>query len=216
MGSTWMPGSFTLCGKDLLEKGLREEEFIDRLPFWGEPYLSRLIPPTSIISHHGERSVYYPRRSADTAAVQTEEFIAGIPRGRSYETLMWTSEEAKPCAFLHQSRCMIYGVGDDTSLDACSHFLCMTGFVVLVLRHLSIIDAKQIVAWPMTHLNNIAVEALLALAGRSTQIRRLPDSGGGCTRQSGPPSLRRRQGADRHAKRGSESTVCLGPNTIPL
>jgi hypothetical protein len=149
--------------QELRERELKEDEFIDRLSFRGETHLSRLVPPTFVINHRGERSIYYPRRS-DAVAAPDEEFLAGIPKGRNYETLMWTRSDAKPCAFLHDRRCMIYGVGDDTSLDACSHFLCMTGFVFIVLRRLGIINAGQEISGSMALLNGIAVEALLALS----------------------------------------------------
>jgi hypothetical protein len=77
---------------------------------------------------------------------------------------MWIGENARPCVFLSGGRCSLYDVGDEASLEPCASFLCMTGFVFVVLRSLGLIDGEAMGARSMAELNGIAVDALIILA----------------------------------------------------
>ncbi|MEI6153692.1 MAG: tetratricopeptide repeat protein [Deltaproteobacteria bacterium] len=154
-------GKLYAVRKFLSKKGLQEDSFMKRLPYNGEDHLSRLVPPNYILKEHGSRFIYYPGRKAhflDRAAIKD------LPKGRDYQTLMWINEKASPCAFLHEKQCSIHSVGDETGLDSCKQFFCMTGFIFLVLKHLGIVSETQFQSKTMRELNRIAVESLLILS----------------------------------------------------
>jgi tetratricopeptide (TPR) repeat protein len=154
-------GKLYAIRKFLSKKGLQEDGFMKRLPYKGEDHLSRLVPPNYILKEHGNRFVYYPGRRAhflDRAALKD------LPKGRDYQALMWINEKARPCAFLHEKQCLIHGEGDETGLDSCKQFFCMTGFVFLVLEHLRVVNNTQLQSKTMGELNRIAVESLLILS----------------------------------------------------
>ena len=154
-------GKLYAIRKFLSEQGLQEDGFMKRLPYNGEDHLSRLVPPNYILKEHGSRFVYYPGRKAhfiDRAALKD------LPKGRDYQTLMWINEKARPCAFLHEKQCLIHSEGDETGLDSCKQFFCMTGFVFLVLEHLGIVNKAQLQSKTMGELNRVAVESLLILS----------------------------------------------------
>ncbi len=88
-----------------------------------------------------------------------------MPKGRDYRSLMWIDDTARPCCFFKDGRCSIYGAGGEPSLDSCSSFLCMTGFIFLVLEHLGMVNEKLSEGLSIARLNEIAVEALLILGG---------------------------------------------------
>jgi hypothetical protein len=52
------------------------------------------------------------------------------------------------------------------ALPSCKEFLCLTGFVFLVLEHLGIVSAAELKGKSMAVLNEAAVEALLLLSDR--------------------------------------------------
>lgn len=154
-------GKLYAIRKFLSKKGLQEDCFMKRLPYKGEDHLSRLVPPNYILKEHGNRFIYYPDRKAhflDRAALKD------LPKGMEYQALMWINEKASPCAFLNEKRCLIHGEGDETGLDSCKQFFCMTGFVFLVLEHLGIVNKTQFQSKTMGELNRIAVESLLVLS----------------------------------------------------
>lgn len=154
-------GKLYAIRKFLSKKGLQEDGFMKRLPYKGEDHLSRLVPPNYILKEHGNRFVYYPGRRAhflDRVALKD------LPKGRDYQTLMWINEKASPCGFLNEKRCLIHSAGDETGLDSCKQFFCMTGFVFLVLKHLGIVNKTQLQPKMIGELNRIAVESLLILS----------------------------------------------------
>jgi len=148
----------------LKERGFREQDFLDKLPYNGEKHLSLLIPPNYMLKEHGRRFVYYPKRAS---LFLDDAVLKDLPKGKDYQTLMWINEKARPCAFLHEKKCLIHNVGEESGLDSCKQFFCMTGFVFLILKHLGIADEAQIQARKMNELNRIAVEALLILSDRA-------------------------------------------------
>ena len=169
-------GKLYATRKFLGEKGLQGDSFIKRLPYNGEDHLSRLVPPNYILKELGSRFVDYPKKKdffLNRAALKD------LPKGRDYQTLMWINEKASPCTFLHEKQCLIHSVGDETGLDSCKQFFCMTGFVFLVLEHLVIVSKTQFQSKTMGELNKIAVESLIILSktiSNSTKPDEMPVS----------------------------------------
>ena len=145
----------------LREQGLLPEDFLEQLPFHGEEHILKLVPPHHIIKERDGRSVFFPRRGK---GVLKRALLTDLPKGPLYQTLMWSGRAAKPCAFLHERRCMIYDAGDEAGLEACAQFLCLTGYVFVILEHLGITGSEDQRGRRMGELNTIAVEALLVLA----------------------------------------------------
>jgi tetratricopeptide (TPR) repeat protein len=160
------------CIKDFLkEKSLQYEDFIDRMPYHGEEYLQDLIPPPYFIKEGDGHSVFFPKRARESA---TAAMLRDLPKGQDYQTLMWINESARPCIFLTLGKCMIHDAGDEAGLPACKQFLCLTGFVFVVLHRLGITGPALLVGRTIAELNRIALEALLILSrevyGRSDII----------------------------------------------
>ncbi len=145
----------------LKEEGLSEEDFLERLPFHGEEYLERLVPPHHILKEKGGQFIFSPKRGVDGL---DEALLRDLPRGQSYQTLMWTNGRARACAFLRERRCAIHDTGDEAALPACKQFLCLTGFVFVILEHLGMSDRALLAGRSMRDMNGIAVEALLVLS----------------------------------------------------
>jgi tetratricopeptide (TPR) repeat protein len=144
----------------LKDKGLPEGDYLDRMRFTGEEHLVRLIPPHHVVRERGQGFVYYPKRSEK---VLDKALLADLPRGREYQDLLWINENSRACAFLHEGKCSIHDLADEPSLPACKEFLCMTGFVFVLLKHLGLIDESQTEGRGMGELNRLAVEAVLIL-----------------------------------------------------
>ncbi|MCX5817881.1 MAG: tetratricopeptide repeat protein [Proteobacteria bacterium] len=154
-------GKLYAIRKFLSKKALQEDGFMKKLSYNGEDHLSRLVPPNYILKEHGNRFVYYPGRRAHFLDRAT---LKDLPKGRDYQTLMWINEKASSCAFLHEKQCLIHSTGDETGLDSCKQFFCMTGFVFFVLEHLGVVNNTQLQSKTMGELNRIAVESLLILS----------------------------------------------------
>ena len=144
----------------LKDKGLPEGDYLDRLRFTGEEHLVRLIPPHHVVREQGQGFVYYPKRSK---RVLDKALLVDLPKGRDYQELLWINEDSRACVFLHEGKCRIHDLADEPSLPACKEFLCMTGFVFVLLKYLGLVDASQIERRGMGELNRLAVEAVLIL-----------------------------------------------------
>ncbi len=143
------------------EKGLREKDLLDVFPVAEAEHGEDLFAPQDVMKLGGVASVTFPRQGTSPLG---RDLARDIPKGKDYRTLMWIGQEARPCVFLSGGRCSLYDVGDEASLDPCSAFLCMTGFVFVVLRSLGLIDREAMGASSMAELNGIAVDALIILA----------------------------------------------------
>ncbi len=146
----------------LKEKKLAEDRYMARIRFTGEDFLVALIPPHYVLKERAERFVYYPRRGRKALGKRRMD---GLPKGREYQELLWINEKSKACAFLSEGRCMIHDVGGEPGLPSCKEFLCMTGYLFVVLGYLGMIDVSQLRSRSMLKLNRLAVKALLILAG---------------------------------------------------
>jgi tetratricopeptide (TPR) repeat protein len=147
--------------KSLREKGLSEDEYLGRMPYRGEQHLKELIPPQYIVSEKGEQWVYHPLRQKSTLH---KALLRDLPKGKEYQTLVWINEKARTCVFLQGGRCMIHNVGGEPGLPSCKEFLCLTGFVFVVLKYLVLVDESEIASRNIRELNKIAIESLLMLA----------------------------------------------------
>jgi hypothetical protein len=146
--------------KYLREKGLPEDEYLKRMPYHGEQHLKELIPPQYIVGEKGEQWVYYPGRQTSTVS---RVLLKDVPKGREYQTLVWIDESARACVFLEEGRCMIHDTGGEPGLPSCKEFLCLTGFVFVVLKHLGLTDESEVASRSIRELNKIAIESLLVL-----------------------------------------------------
>ncbi|MDD3846207.1 MAG: tetratricopeptide repeat protein [Syntrophorhabdaceae bacterium] len=144
-----------------VEEGLCEEDLLEVFPVAEAEHGESLFPPQDIIKPGGVASVTFPRQKKSSLG---GELARDIPKGKDYRTLMWIGQDARPCVFLSGGRCSLYDVGDKASLESCASFLCMTGFVFVVLRSLGLFDAEAMRAKPMAQLNDIAVDVLVILA----------------------------------------------------
>jgi tetratricopeptide (TPR) repeat protein len=143
------------------EKDMREEELLDVFPVAEAEHAESLFSPQDVMKLGGVPSVTFPRQGTSPLG---RDLAGDIPKDKDYRTLMWIGENARPCVFLSGGRCSLYDVGDEASLEPCASFLCMTGFVFVVLRSLGLIDGEAMGARSMAELNGIAVDALIILA----------------------------------------------------
>lgn len=160
----------------LKEKNFHEGDFLGRIPFTGEEHLIRLVPPHHVVKEGSEKFVYYPKSSERRL---DKADLSQMPKAKDYQELLWINEKSRACVFLREGRCMIHDLGNEPGLPACKEFLCMTGFMFAVLRHLGIVEASQLQTMRMDDLNRLGVEALLIL--RETmyddRLTRLKNSG---------------------------------------
>jgi len=147
----------------LKAKGLREEDFLGRLPCGPEEKRLRLIPPHMAVLDRAERVVFYPKRSDRLLA---PVLVPGLPMSTDYRELSWITAEARACIFLDKRRCIIHDLGGEAALPACKEFLCLTGYVFVILDWLKVALPGGCAARPMEELNKIALEALLLLSDR--------------------------------------------------
>lgn len=147
--------------KHFKEEGLAEVDFLDVFRVAAVENADSLFSPHDIIKHDGVASVTFPRRKDEPLGAG---LARDIPKSRHYRSLMWIDDTAKPCCFFEGGRCSIYEAGGEPSLDSCSSFLCMTGFVFTVLRQLGMLEEKWVRDFSIGDLNRIAVEILIILA----------------------------------------------------
>lgn len=157
------PWKLQFIRKFFKENGLREEDFLGKLPFGPEEERLRLVPPQVLVKDGAERVVFYPKRSGRKLAVT---LARGLPKSTDYRELAWITTEARPCAFLDKGRCVIHDLGGEPALPACKEFLCLTGYVFLVLDWLGLLPPGRAATRPMEEMNDIALDALLLLHDR--------------------------------------------------
>jgi hypothetical protein len=156
----------------LKEKALREGEFVEKLPFGPEQERLRLIPPHVVVKDGAGRVVFYPKTSNRPLA---PSLARALPRTIDYRELAWITTEARACAFLKKRGCMIHDLGGEPALPACKEFLCLTGYIFLVLDWLGLPVGDRAKTRSMKDLNRFAVEALLSLHTRLYGNDRLKD-----------------------------------------
>ncbi|HEY3276831.1 MAG TPA: tetratricopeptide repeat protein [Syntrophorhabdaceae bacterium] len=164
----------------LRENSLSFDQFVDRLPFYGEAHVRELVPPPFFIKEGEGHSVFFPGRSDSFIE---RALLRDLPPGPDYRTLMWINESARPCMFLSQKKCMVHDAGDEAGLPACKQFLCLTGTALVILAHMGIAGAASFEGMTIGELNKIAVESFLILSreihGRSevVALRKARDEG---------------------------------------
>ena len=141
----------------------REEEFLGSLPFGREEERLHLVPPHVVVKDAAERVVFYPKRSGPMLAAA---LARGMPKATDFRKLAWITTEARACAFLDKGRCVIHDLGGEPALPACKEFLCLTGYVFLVLDSLGSAPRERMATRSMEGLNGIALEALLLASDR--------------------------------------------------
>ena len=143
------------------DEKLPEEEFLSKIAISEDERVLQLIPPHHLMRENDSTVVYFPARRKGALS---DIILCSAPKDIHYKSLIWINKRARPCAFLHDSRCMIHDLGDEPSLPSCKEFLCMTGFVFIALDHLGAVSKGQLASRPFDDLNRIAIEALLIIA----------------------------------------------------
>jgi hypothetical protein len=141
----------------LKDKGLPEKDFLGKMTLSAEQHVSQLIPPHHTVREGDDLVVYFPARQKGSLSSAT---LHSVPKDVHYKSLVWINKRAKPCAFLHDRRCMIHDLGDEPGLPSCKEFLCMTGLVFVVLDHLGAVNKRRVTSIALEDLNKIAIEAL--------------------------------------------------------
>jgi hypothetical protein len=170
-GLTIGPWKLLKIREFLREKGLEEDQFLDKLDLTGETEIQRLIPPHHLLRERGHSCVYSPKKGGSRL---NPTLLASLPKGRGYQDLIWIHEDSSECSFLRNRKCMIHDVGEEPALPACKEFLCLTGFVFALLTHWGLIDEDAVEGKTMAQLNHLAVEAALIV---SRELCRAEDMG---------------------------------------
>jgi hypothetical protein len=147
----------------LRQQGIPEDTVLEKRTIGKEEFRLRLLPPDVVITEGGQGKVFYPKRT--DKRIGPKEAPA-IPPGLDYSRIDWITEESRACAFLSERRCKIHDLAGEPALPACKEFLCLTGFIFLILSHLRIVSQKEMRNVPIAAANNVAVEACLLLARR--------------------------------------------------
>lgn len=145
----------------LRQRGLREEDFLEEMDLTGEQEIQKLIRPDHLLHECLGTRVYGPKGGNSSLGAA---LVACRPKGRAYQDLIWINVNSRACSFLHEARCIIHDVGDEPALPACKEFLCLTGFVFVLLTQWDLIEREAIVGKTMEQLNRLAVEAALVLS----------------------------------------------------
>jgi tetratricopeptide (TPR) repeat protein len=145
----------------LKDQKLAEKDFLRKMKLSGEPHVLQLIPPHHTVRKDDDLVVYFPARHKGSLS---SAILRSVPKDIHYKSLVWINKRAKPCAFLHNRRCMMHDLGDEPGLPSCKEFLCMTGFVFVVLDYLGVVNKERVASMAFEDLNQIAIEALLIIA----------------------------------------------------
>lgn len=145
----------------LKDQGLSEKDFLNKMVLPEEDRVLQLIPPHHMMREGGNTVVYFPERHKGRLS---NSVLHSLPKDTNYKSLIWINKKARPCAFLKDRRCMIHDLGDEPGLPSCKEFLCMTGFVFIVLDHLGVVNNRRVAPMSFDNLNKIAIQALLMIA----------------------------------------------------
>jgi tetratricopeptide (TPR) repeat protein len=144
-------------------KGLEEKNHLAQISISDSDRRLQLIPPDRMLSEAGQIRVYFPTRSRKPLG---QRLAKKKPISRGYSEISWITKESRACAFLSEGKCIIHNEGGDPALSSCKEFLCLTGFIFLVLDCIGVLDRKAFEGKDISELNNIAIEAALILANR--------------------------------------------------
>jgi len=144
----------------LRDQKLAGKDFLRKMKLSGEPRVLQLILPHHTVREGDDLVVYFPARHKGSLS---NAILRSAPKDIHYKSLVWINKRAKPCAFLQDRRCMIHDLGDEPGLPSCKEFLCMTGFVFVVLDYLGVVNKERVASTALEDLNQIAIEALLII-----------------------------------------------------
>jgi tetratricopeptide (TPR) repeat protein len=145
----------------LRDQKLAEKDFLRKMKLSGKPHVLQLISPHHTVREGDDLVVYFPARHK---GFLSSAILRSVPKDIHYKSLVWINKRAKPCAFLQDRRCMIHDLGGEPGLPSCKEFLCMTGFVFVVLDYLGVVNKERVASMALEDLNQIAIEALLIIA----------------------------------------------------
>lgn len=159
-GLTIGPWKLLAIRNFLKEERLPEKELLSKIALSEDERVSQLIPPHHMVREGDNTVVYFPARRKGALSDAT---LRSAPKDIHYKSLIWINKRARPCAFLHDKRCMIHDLGDEPSLPSCKEFLCMTGLIFIALDRLGAVSKRRVASRPFDDLNKIAIEALLII-----------------------------------------------------
>jgi tetratricopeptide (TPR) repeat protein len=137
-----------------------EKDYLCKMKLSGDQRVLQLIPPHHTARESGDSVIYFPARHKGSL---NSTILRSVPKDIHYKSLIWINKRAKPCAFLQDRRCMIHDLGDEQGLPSCKEFLCMTGFVFVVLDYFGAVNKERVASMVLVDLNQIAIEALLII-----------------------------------------------------
>jgi tetratricopeptide (TPR) repeat protein len=104
----------------------------------------------------GERCAHYLR--CDERAMPLA--YRDRPRRLDVRAVPWVNAASRACRFVSDSGCLLHDVGDPPGLETCRAFLCLTGFVFTVLRHLGAVSPAALAARTIADLHEQAIQLL--------------------------------------------------------
>jgi tetratricopeptide (TPR) repeat protein len=155
-GLTVGPWKLQAIRRYLKERGLKEQDLLASIAIGEDKKVLRLFPPDHVLAEKGKHRIYFPKRTRKHIG---SRLWKTRPMGRGYSEIPWITGKSRACTFLSKGRCSIHNEGGDPALSSCKEFLCLTGFVFLILHYYGAVDRDQLVNIEMAELNRIAVEA---------------------------------------------------------
>lgn len=144
----------------LRSEGLDEEEYIGQLDVSGLPPDIPAGASARLRIDQGGGRVNFVRRRSTTLAPADD----WRPRTLGYGELSWTNGRARACAFVGPSGCAIHDVGSPPGPLACRRFICLTGFVCLLLRDLGAVRQGDFASRSMAELREFSLPVLLQMS----------------------------------------------------
>lgn len=151
------PGKIEAVRAVVRERGLRESERIGRasaaecVERVGEERTAAIL-----CAEEGEPCAYYLRRDERAMPLAYRD----RPRRLDGHALPWLTAASRACSFVGANGCELHQVGDPPGLGICRAFLCLTGFVFCVLRHLGVVSSAALASRQISDLHEQALRLL--------------------------------------------------------
>ena len=84
-----------------------------------------------------KRYIYYPKRDMEGVKNYVDD---EIPKKICGDRMYWAKDDAKPCGFLTENGCLIFGAKWEggNGLKACRSYICQTGYIDTLLKEMGI------------------------------------------------------------------------------
>lgn len=107
----------------------------------------------------GKYVMYSPR--LDHGKKLPEYCSKNAPLSLNIDEVDWVSGDSHPCMFIGKKGCMIHDV--EGGFEVCRQWVCLTGYIVVLLRYLNVLTQDDIDGLPLDELNKIASSGLRLL-----------------------------------------------------